>query len=140
MPVPVGLTWTVRPEPLRPTAVLGRGSVATALSEALAGRLESGIDLEIHAAQGVVLAIGQEGDLPWVDGATWLGRDGPLLMPTTLRPALDTGLVARAIQRRVGPDAGWIVVTPDELLTGRHATGAPDAATLKRLIAPSEPA
>jgi hypothetical protein len=138
--VPVVLTWAVRLEPLPPAAVLGRGSVAALLAGALADRIERGAELEVHSAADVVLAMGSEADLPWVDGATWLGRDGAMLLPTTLRPSLDPGLVRRAVERRVGAGAGWIVLIPDALFIGSHSTGVVDVERLRRTADPSQPA
>jgi hypothetical protein len=132
---PIGISWASRSVPLRPAAVLGQGSVASILARALVDGLARGVDLDVHASDGFLLAIGDEHDLPWVDGATWLGRDGPLLIPTSLEPSLDTGLLARAIARRIGAVHGWVILLPDQLLTGERSVGVTDVGRLHEIAA-----
>jgi MoxR-vWA-beta-propeller ternary system protein len=143
-----GISWSPRTTPLTPVAVLGRGSVAAELAGAIAERVARGVDLEVHAAPGAVLAFGAATDLPWVDGATWLGRDGRILTPTTLIPGPDSTLVGRAIGRATGGSAaigntagggpGWVVVLPDGLIVGERSAGRPDLARLRALARSAE--
>jgi hypothetical protein len=132
--------WRTRHEPLHPGAVLGDGLVAARLAAALAERVEHGADVEVHAGDGLVLAIGDAADLPWVDGAVWLGAEAGLLVPTTLEPTPEPHLVGRAVAKSVGADAGWIVLTPDRIVVGRRAAGHPDPGRLRELArSSSEP-
>lgn len=126
----IEINWQPRMSPLRPAAVLGVGPVAAVLARALIDRIARGGDLRVHAGPGCVLAIGEEPDLPWVDGATWLGRDGPLYTPTTLVPVLPAELLARAIARRTSSSGAWIALLPDRLLVGDTSFGIPDPSRL----------
>ena len=130
------ISWTRRPTPLRPSAILGRGPVTPFLARALSDRVSRGIDLEVHAGDGYLLAIGDEAELPWVDGATWLGRDGALLVPTTLAPMPDVGLVSRAIAREIGSRVGWVVLLPDRVLVSERSTGLLDLQALREIAGP----
>lgn len=123
--------------PLRPVAILARGPVVPILAGALAESVSRGTDLDLHAGDGYLLALGSEQDLPWVDGATWLGRDGSLLVPTTLTPLPDAGLVGRAIARRLGGGSAWIVLMPDLVLAGERSTGLPDVGRLREIAGQS---
>lgn len=125
--------WRTRHEPLRPAAVLADGQVAARLAAALAERVDHGADVEVHAGPGLVVAMGDPDDLPWIDGAVWLGAEAGLLVPTTLEPTPEPHLVARAVAKSVGADAGWIVLTPDRIVVGRRAVGRPDAGRLREL-------
>lgn len=128
----VRISWEPRDPPLRPEAILGRGDRIQALAAALMERVEHGADLRMFAGPGVLLAIGDEADLPWVDGVTWLGQESRLLVPTTLRVVPSADLVARAIDRRVG-EGGWRVLLPDGLLMGDRQPGLPDLDSLRVL-------
>jgi hypothetical protein len=123
--------------PLQPAAVLAGGLLVPMLARAVAEGVSRGVDLDVHAGDGYLLALGSEEDLPWVDGATWLGRDGSLLVPTTLTPLPDAGLVSRAIARRLGPGSAWIVLLPDRVLVGERSTGLPDVGRLREMAGPA---
>ncbi|WP_406193813.1 hypothetical protein OH807_03670 [Kitasatospora sp. NBC_01560] len=51
---------------------------------------------QLHQQPQLLLVLGAEGDLPWADGARYLGREAGLLVPTTARPG-----PAPALWRRV---------------------------------------
>jgi hypothetical protein len=130
---PMPITWESQATPLTPAAVLARGRLVPILAAVLAEHLDHGVDLDVHATDGHLLAIGEERDLPWVDGATWLGRYGSLLVPTTLRPSQEASLVARAVARRTGGESAWVVLLPDQLLTGSWSIGRPDTRRLRQI-------
>ncbi|MFD0274000.1 hypothetical protein ACFVHB_08795 [Kitasatospora sp. NPDC127111] len=48
-------------------------------------------------AQRLLLVLGAEDELPWADGARYLGRDAGLLVPTTARPGPAAALWRRAL-------------------------------------------
>jgi hypothetical protein len=125
--------WRIRGEPLRPAAVFGAGPIAARLVAALLERIERGADVEVHAGHDLVLAIGDADNLPWVDGAVWLGAEAGMLVPTTLELTPEPHLVARAVAKAVGADAAWIVLTPDGIVVGRRAVGRPDLGRLREL-------
>lgn len=107
--------WNSRETPLRPTGILGFGSAAATLADLLARRLSTfGDDLQVHAGKDLLVALSGH-DLPWVDDAIWLGRDGHLLCPTTLAPDLPTDLIADGAQRLAGAK-GNVVATPSAML------------------------
>lgn len=133
----VEIGWRPRDEPLRPAAVLGTGAVAARLAAALAERVEHGADLEVHAGDDLVIAIGDADDLPWVDGAEWLGAEAGLLVPTALQPTPEH-LVGRAVARAAGA-AAWIALTPARIVVGERAVGRPDTRRLRRIARASEP-
>jgi len=113
----VNFTWQTRDEPLKPVAVAAFGPAARALIASVDKRTE------LHALRGLagddlVLLLGEEEQLPWADGAIYLGRDPEapsLLLPTLLRPSLPLSLVERAMLRRgSGPFA--VIPTRKELI------------------------
>jgi hypothetical protein len=60
--------------------------------------------------------IGAAEDLPWVDGALYLGRDGAapsLLLPTTLEPDVPAPLLERAVLARARGSAPPIALLVD---------------------------
>ena len=90
--------WARREPPLAPAAVLGLGPTARALGRRLLARPDLG-GLTAVAGDDLLLVIG-EGDLPWADGVTYLGREPEapgLLVPTWARPPVSPTLLARAL-------------------------------------------
>ena len=77
-------------------------------------RIDAGAELRAAAGDGWLLILGD--DLPWADGCVYVGRDGPLLLPTTRAldhpPSWSRG---RALRRRGGR---LIVVLEDAILRG----------------------
>lgn len=99
----MNLDWQLRERPLQPVAVAAIGTAARALVASVERRAE--LRLRGVAGDDVLVFLGDEDELPWADGAIYLGRDEDapsLLLPTTLRPTLPLPLVERAFLRR-----GW---------------------------------
>lgn len=116
----VVLEWCRREPPLTIAAVMGSGRIAASIAQGLMQRaLPQGIAVAVHVDHQVVVAVGQSDQLPWVGGASWLGHDGPLLCPTTVRPTLPVDLVERAVRRR-GTGVGPVIVTPDSAFVCQH--------------------
>lgn len=92
--------WRPREPPLPPVAVAVRGPAARRLARRL---LEEG---RLGGFEGVVaddLLVLMGGDLPWVDGCTYLGRDArspALLLPTTEEPTVPVEILERAVLQR----------------------------------------
>ncbi len=113
------IRWTPRAEPLPIGGCVARGRAASALSarllrldDAALGRLEG------VGARGVLAVFGAAAELPWVDGATWLGQvaDAPALwLPTHLDPGVPADWLQRAVLRRTA-GVGPVVVVPDALV------------------------
>ncbi len=87
-----------RAEPLHPVAVAALPEHAPAL----AARLRRLSDEQLQRlsgvrADGALVVLGS--DLPWVDGALYLGAQGALLLPTWAEPAVHPQLLERALRR-----------------------------------------
>lgn len=97
-------TWSVCEPPLEPSAVIAIGPIARELGLVLMGRSDPQLQaLRGVAGEDVLLLLGAAADLPWIDGAVYLGRDSSapaLLVPTTHRPSLPLPLIERAILSR----------------------------------------
>lgn len=109
--------WTARREPLVPAAVAGAGDVGRAL---LRGALTRAPRPRGIVAGDLVVLLG--GDLPWADGALWLGTpdDAPgVYLPTRLAPDVHPALLRRALAATVDgpvaflPSAGVLVPLAD---------------------------
>ena len=111
-PLPVG--WGPREPPLGIAAVAAWGDCATALaSRAAARQLRDGAIAVVASADALVL-IGSGEDLPWADGAVYLGRDpaaAGMLVPTMLAPSVPIDLLERAVRKRFAV-TGPIAVLP----------------------------
>ena len=113
----LALAWRPRPTPRPATVVVAAGPAADALRRRLL-RLP---DAALLALRGVadprhVVVLGAADALPWVDGATYLGRcpDAPALaLPTALDPTLPPGLLERALAARLAPLTGPFALWPD---------------------------
>ncbi|WKD31816.1 hypothetical protein [Streptomyces xanthophaeus] len=99
------LRWERREPPLPAAAVLAVGDAVPGLAAAALERVRGGARLGVLADDGpglpaadrALLVLGDEADLPWADGARYLGRDAGLLVPTTARPAPAAPLWRRAV-------------------------------------------
>ena len=130
------VTWDVREPPLAICGVFATGHVAAALAQRIA---QDDAPLDVFISEHTIAAIGDAELLPWVDGATWLGRDGSLLCPTALTPSVSPKLISTAIRRSVNRE-GLVVSTPELTLLLQRADGQLDRAALQafsqRLTAP----
>ena len=112
----IALEWLPREPPLPPTAVLARGAAARALVERLVA-LEDEKRQSLSGVAGPELVVIAGPDLPWVDGAVWLGTDprAPALrLPTTREPSVHPALVERAVLAKVSSTP--VVVLSDLLV------------------------
>jgi hypothetical protein len=111
----LALRWTARTVPLPARAVLARGEAARALGRALLGWADGRL-AEVAACAGgeVLVVLGEEAALPWVDGATYLGHDSAapgLLVPTNRIPGVPLDLFAEALRPKLPAGGGpWAVV------------------------------
>ncbi|RKH55144.1 bpX5 domain-containing protein [Corallococcus llansteffanensis] len=93
--------WRPRAAPLEPVAVAGVGAVARALGQ----RALLADDATLAAWSGaagpdVLVLLGAEASLPWVEGVVYLGRDPlapALLLPCALEPEVAVSLLERAL-------------------------------------------
>ncbi|MEU6238231.1 hypothetical protein [Kitasatospora sp. NPDC047058] len=74
----------------------------------------------------LLLVLGDGDDLPWADGARYLGRDAGLLVPTTARPGPAAALWRRALG---AADGQLCVLVPGRALVADPPppAGSPDA-------------
>lgn len=99
------VTWGDREPPLVPWAVAATGDVARRLAERLL-ELDRAISSRLYGVAGptTLLVLGEETNLPWVDGVAYLGRDPAapgLLLPTHLEPLVPTAnLLEQALRNR----------------------------------------
>ncbi|MFC9329573.1 hypothetical protein [Kitasatospora sp. NPDC057015] len=129
------LRWERREPPLPPAAVLALGEAVPALAAATRARLLAGVRLGALADAGALLVLGAAGDLPWADGARYLGRDGDLLVPTTARPLPAPALWPTALGARRGQ---LCVLLPGHALVADPPPPTTDPAALDRFL-PAEP-
>jgi hypothetical protein len=101
--------WRARATALVPVAVAARDGVAIAFARRLLTLDDESLaKLRGIAGQGLLIALGEEELLLWVDGVTYLGRDDAapsLLLPTTLEPDVPVALFERALLKRLNQSA-----------------------------------
>ena len=96
----IEVTWRPRLTPLTPLGAAALGSAATKLAHRL---LQAPDDLPRFkgvSAPGLLVILGEEELLPWVDKVVYLGRDDQspsLLLPTNLEPSVPLSLLERSI-------------------------------------------
>lgn len=112
------IEWREREIPLPPVAVVAVGEAAKALGRRLL-RYEDAALKRLEGVSGgdCLAAIGAAGDLPWVDGALYLGSQTGLpevLMPTTLEPNISAALLLEALRMRMGELKPPVALLPAE--------------------------
>jgi MoxR-vWA-beta-propeller ternary system protein len=127
--VTMTLRWLRREPPLACAAVAGSGAVAERLRLAAADRVAAGARLRACADAECVVVLGDTGDLPWADGAVFLGWDSGVLVPTTLVPSVPADLLRRAV---CGTSADLVAVMPGCVLVSSVPVRAADARLLAR--------
>lgn len=118
----LSISWDLREPPLAPIAVLGSGVVARRLAAAVRPAVASA--LEVAASAESLLIVGGTDDLPWVDGARFLGREDGLLMPTTHVPSVPSDLV-RSVLAQAMPGQEFAMID-DRVLTFPALTAGVD--------------
>lgn len=127
--------WVRREEPLPPAAVLGLGDVAPPLAAATALMRRRDHEVRVAAGPTHVLVLGREEDLPWADGAIFLGWECGVLLSTTYRPSVHPDLLAQALRQRLG--SGNLAVTPTQVVQYTASDGPADAGWLDAYAAES---
>jgi hypothetical protein len=100
-----------REPPLPPAGVVATGAAFDALAVATRRARDRGVELREAVADGWLVVLGNE--LPWAEGCVYVGRDGPVFVPTTKAVAPSADLVADAVGR-----PGLVVVLEDAILRG----------------------
>src|SRR5262249_24314567 len=86
--------------PLVPVGVAARGDSATRLASRLLRDPDSLSHYRGVGAPGLLVILGEEAQLPWVDGEVYLGHESQspaLLFPTNLEPSAPAALLERAL-------------------------------------------
>lgn len=117
----ITLRWSARARPLAARAVAAVGDAAIALGRRLA-ELEDAALAGLTAVAGVdvLIVLGEETALPWVDGVEYLGRDPAapdVLLPTARAPSVPVAALAHALRAKAGEAAA-----PYALCTAGGAT------------------
>ena len=131
------VSWVRREPPLPARAVVARDDAVVGLAEAVEARLAAGADLRVCSGRGWLLALGEEGDLPWSDGVTYLGWDAGVLTPTTLRSTVPPDLLHLALRRRASAGHALLVAIGPDVVTAPMPTRAAVAGALRALPAPT---
>ena len=112
------MTWRPRFTPLAPVGVAARGPAATSLVHRLLQYPDSLSHYKAVGAPGLLVILGEE--LPWVDGAVYLGHDAQspsLLLPTNVEPSVPAALLQRSlahVHKQNGPCA--LLLNPPSLV------------------------
>ncbi|MEY9932012.1 hypothetical protein ABH926_006661 [Catenulispora sp. GP43] len=128
-------SWQRREPALPAAAVLGIGPAATALAEAARALVADGAALRLVADPEYLVVLGEEAELPWVDGARYLGWDGSALTLTTHQVLPAPDLWREAALAAGTADAGsLVIVLPDQVLiaAAEHDAGMPAPAPVAR--------
>lgn len=122
------LSWQVREPPLPAAAALASGPQVPQLAADTVRRLDAGAWLRACAAPGWLVVLGDTADLPWADGARYLGWESGVLVPTTL------ACLPGAAYVRAATDAAsdeLVVLLPDAVLTAPQPRRRADPAALR---------
>lgn len=136
------MTPTLRPraEALAPRAVVGEGPVARALaSRLLRSSAEALRQLRVIVTRELLVAVGPEEALPWVDGVLYLGCEAGapgLLVPTTREASVAAVLLERALRRHHSLPEGPVALLSMELLIPLGRAVVPARGVLAPLLEP----
>ncbi|MFJ7244635.1 hypothetical protein ACIQWA_08285 [Kitasatospora sp. NPDC098652] len=128
------LRWERREPPLEPVAALALGTAVPALAAATRSRLAAGHRLAVAADGTALLVLGEAPDLPWADGARYLGEDDGVLVPTTARPQPGAALWRVALG---AADGQLCVLVPGHALVGDRPAPVRGPADLDRFMEPA---
>ncbi|MEV4825162.1 hypothetical protein [Micromonospora sp. NPDC049274] len=117
---PLPLRWHRRATPLDAAAVAASGTVVAGLRTDTLLRVAAGARLRACAGrdQSWLVVLGDQVDLPWADGAVYLGWDGGVLVPTLAEPSPCADLLREPLRRHSDPQAGLIALLPGLVLAG----------------------
>jgi hypothetical protein len=134
----IELSWSARDIPLPARAVAAWGEAARRLGERLAALDDAALGtLTAVAGNRVLIVIGDEAALPWIDGVSYLGRDDgapELLLPTALEPSVPAPVLEAAIKRAATKGAPIAVLPTTGMLVPCGSARAIDRAVLATWI------
>ncbi|MEH1166936.1 hypothetical protein V6V47_16275 [Micromonospora sp. CPCC 205539] len=116
----MSLRWRRRDAPLPAAAVAASGAVVAELREDTLLRVTTGARLLACAGRerSWLIVLGDQADLPWADGAVYLGWDGGVLVPTLEQPWPCADLLRDPLRRLTDQQAGLIALLPGLVLAG----------------------
>lgn len=109
------MRWRPRFTPLVSVGVAARGKAATSLAHRLLRDPDSLSNYKGVGAPGLLVILGEENRLPWVDGVVYLGHNSQspsLLLPTNLEPSVPAALLQRSLAAAHNHD-GPCALLPD---------------------------
>lgn len=114
------MRWRPRFTPLLPVGVAARGIAAISLARRLLLDVDSLSHYRAVGAPELLVILGEEKRLPWVNGAIYLGHESEcpsLLFPTNLEPSVPAALLERSlavVHKQNGPCA--LLLDPPSLV------------------------
>ena len=135
------MKWRPRFTPLESVGVAARGTAATSLAHRLLRDPDSLAHYKAVGAPGLLVILGEEKRLPWIDGVVYLGHDPEspsLLFPTNLEPSVPAALLERslaAVHNQRGPSA--LLLDPPSIVPLSEARTVARASLIKWLEAVS---
>ncbi|MEU7587333.1 hypothetical protein AB0A95_13635 [Micromonospora sp. NPDC049230] len=117
---PLPLRWRRRDAPLPAAAVAASAAVVAELRADTLLRVTAGAQLRACAGreQSWLIVLGDPADLPWADGAVYLGWDGGVLVPTLAEPWPCADLLREPLRHHTDQPAGLIALLPGLVLAG----------------------
>jgi len=125
--------WHDRETPLEAAAVVARGGAVSGLARSAQARLRAGATLGAAVGGPYLVVIGDDVNLPWSDGAVYLGWEATMLVPTTLEPRPRTALLSAAARRFAGAH-DLVILLPHMVLHTHNPRPLTDAGQLARLV------
>jgi len=114
------LAWTRRADALAPSGIVTAGATTRRVLAQLRGRSHEDLArLAVVATRDLLVLLGANDDLPWVDGARYCAPDPAaqtLWLPTTMAPVLPPDLVRRSASARIGERAVLLWDAPEQFL------------------------
>lgn len=118
----LSIEWKLRAEPLMPHSVAARDAAALRLAKRLLALEDEKLArFDGISAENFLLISGKSEDLPWVEGASYLGRDSlapALLLSTVYEPSIPSALLERALVQQFKEQAPFAVLfNPNEIIS-----------------------
>jgi hypothetical protein len=137
----IHLAWLQRHDlqiaPLKPVAMwISLAAVGVLMAANLSTQRQQQLRCLVTSTGWLLLSASDGSDLPWLEGATWLGRDvayPQILMPTLLLPSLPPAWLSPAVQR-LQPGVHETVLLPAAAVQTREQLEA--QASVQSIIVP----